>query len=90
MRLFVTPTFSRAAKKLHRGQKAELDNAVRAIVEDPTRSEAKVGDLAGVRVFKFRLANHLCLLAFTQIDEETIKLLALGSHENFYKDLKRT
>lgn len=88
MHLFVTPTFSRAARKLHRGQKAELDAAVRAIAEDPALGDAKVGDLAGVRVFKFRLSKRLCLLAYTQIDEDTIKLLALGSHENFYRDLK--
>ena len=89
MRLLVTPTFSRAVKKLRPGQKVELDEAVRAIADAPTLGEAKVGDLAGVRVFKFRLSNQLCLLAYTQVDEETIKLLALGSHENFYRDLKR-
>ncbi|MDA8232393.1 MAG: type II toxin-antitoxin system RelE/ParE family toxin [Magnetospirillum sp.] len=90
MRLLVTPTFSRAVKKLRPGQKAELDEAVRAIADAPTLGDAKVGDLAGVQVFKFRLSNQLCLLAYTQVDEETIKLLALGSHENFYRDLKRS
>ena len=90
MRLIVTPTFSRAVKKLHPGQKTELDEAVRAIAENPALGDAKVGDLAGVRVFKFRLNNQLCLLAYSQVDEETIKLLALGSHENFYRDLKRS
>ena len=90
MRLLVTPTFSRAVKRLRPGQKAELDEAVRTIAEDPALGEAKVGDLAGVRVFKFRLNNQLCLLAYSQVDEETIKLLALGSHENFYRDLKRS
>ena len=90
MPLLVTPTFSRAVKKLRPGQKAELDEAVRAIAESPVLGEAKVGDLAGVRVFKFRLSNQLCLLAYSQVDEETIKLLALGSHENFYRDLKRS
>ena len=90
MPLLVTPTFSRAVKKLRPGQKAELDEAVRTIAGDPALGEAKVGDLAGVRVFKFRLNNQLCLLAYSQVDEETVKLLALGSHENFYRDLKRS
>lgn len=89
MRIVVAPTFARAVKKLHRDQKAELDEAVQAIVENPLLGEAKVGDLAGVRVFKFRMTNQLCLLAYTQEDEETVKLLALGAHENFYRDLKR-
>lgn len=89
MRIVVSPTFSRVVKKLHREQKAELDSAVRAIAEDPLLGEAKLGDLAGVRVFKFRMNRQLCLLAYTQVDENTVGLLALGSHENFYRDLKR-
>lgn len=89
MRILVSPTFARAVKKLHRDQKAELDDAVRAVADNPLLGEAKVGDLAGVRVFKFRMTNQLCLLAYTQVDEETLELLALGAHENFYRNLKR-
>ncbi len=90
MRLVVTPTFSRAVKKMHPAQKAELDAAVRTVAETPLIGEAKVGDLAGVRVFKFRMTNQLCLLAYTLIDDETLKLLAVGLHENFYRELKRS
>jgi len=36
MRVLVTPSFVRATKKLHRPQKTELDQAVRAISDDPT------------------------------------------------------
>ena len=89
MRLLVTPTFQRTVKKLHADEKAALDDAVRLIISDPTAGDAKVGDLSGVRVFKFRLKKQLCLLAYTQQDDETLKLLAIGSHENFYRDLKR-
>ena len=89
MRILVSPTFSRAVKRLHKKQKADLDDAVQAISGDPTLGEAKVGDLAGVRVFKFKMVKQLCLLAYTQLDEETLNLLALGVHENFYRDLKR-
>ena len=89
MRLLVTPTFARAAKKLRTAQKAELDRAVQAIADDPAIGDAKVGDLAGVCASKFRLSNQLCLLAYTQTDDATITLLALGSHETVYRDLKR-
>ena len=68
---------------------AELDAAVKAVAHDAEIGEAKVGDLAGVRVFKFRLANQLCLLSYRVLDEGTIKLLTVGPHENFYRDLKR-
>ena len=89
MRILVTPTFERAVKKLHRQQKAELDMAVRGIIDDSEIGEVKVGDLAGIRVHKFRMGNQLCLLAYRILDEDSIKLLTVGSHENFYRDLKR-
>jgi len=89
MRIIVSPTCSRAVKRLHKNQKADLDDAVRDIAGDPALGEAKVGDLAGVRVFKFRMVNQLCLLAYAHPDEETLELLAIGAHENFYRDLKR-
>jgi len=48
MRIIVSPTCSRAVKRLHKNQKADLDDAVRDIAGDPALGEAKVGDLAGV------------------------------------------
>lgn len=89
MRILVTPSFLRATKKLHRPQKSELDVAVRTIATEPTIGDAKAGDLLGVRVYKFRLSNQLCLLAYRVLDAETLKLLTFGPHENFYRDLKR-
>ncbi len=79
----------KATKKLHRPQKTELDDAVRAVGADPEIGEAKVGDLAGVRVYKFRLSNQLCLLAYRILDADSLKLLTFGPHENFYRDIKR-
>ena len=90
MRVLVTPTFERAVKKLHKQQKAALDEAVRTMVGQPEAGETKVGDLAGVQVYKFRMGNLLCLLAYRILDENTLKLLMVGPHENFYRDLKRT
>lgn len=90
MRLLVTHTFERTVKKLHRQQKADLDDAVRAVAGQPEIGEAKVGDLAGVQVYKFRMGNQLCLLAYRVLDVTAIKLLMVGPHENFYRDLKRT
>ena len=89
MRLLVTPSFARTVKKLHPRQKADLDEAVRAIASDPGIGEPKVGDLAGIQVYKFRLTNQLYLVAYRILDEETIKLLMVGPHENFYRELKR-
>lgn len=90
MKLIATPRFARATKKLHPDEKAALDEAVRAIAANPEIGEMKKGDLAGVQVYKVRLKAQLVLLAYRVAqDEDAIKLLAFGSHENFYRDLKR-
>ena len=89
MRILVTSTFERSVKKLHVQQKVALDAAVQAVAKDAEIGEAKVGDLVGIRVYKFRMASQLCLLSYRVLDEDTIKLLTVGSHENFYRDLKR-
>ena len=89
MRILVTPTFERTIKKLHKQQKTALDEAVRTIASHPETGEAKAGDLVGVQVYKFRMGSLLCLLAYRVLDENTLKLLMVGPHENFYRDLKR-
>jgi mRNA interferase RelE/StbE len=90
MRVLVTPTFERAVKKLHKQQKAALDEAVRAIASQPNAGETKVGDLASVQVYKFHMGTLLCLLTYRLLDENTLKVLMVGPHENFYRDLKLT
>jgi len=81
-------TFRRAYRRLHANQKADVDDAVTAIVRDPSVGEAKKGDLAGVFVCKFQCSGQLALLAY-EYDPGSRLLLLLGSHENFYRDLKR-
>lgn len=89
-RVLQTPTFKRTVKRLHRNQKTALDEAVRATAADPAVGEAKIGDLAGVRVHKFRMLRQLMLLAYEVVESgDTVRLLALGSHENFYRDPKK-
>ncbi len=89
MRVLFTPTFDRTVKKLHPKQKHDLDTAVRDVLLQPELGSAKVGDLAGVKVYKFRMFNMTCLLAYRILDEHTLKLLMVGPHENFYRELKR-
>lgn len=89
MKRIATPRFARATKKLHPDEKAALDEAVRAIAANPEIGEMKKGDLAGVQVYKVRRKDQLVLLAYRVArDEDAIKLLTFGSHENFYRDLK--
>jgi mRNA interferase RelE/StbE len=80
--------FARTYKKLHKNQKLDVDTGVEVIVKTPEVGEPKRGDLAGVYVYKFKSNSQQMLLAY-EYDPETRMLLLLGSHENFYRDLKR-
>ncbi len=82
------PAFKRVYKKLATSDQTVMDEAVRRIVANPEIGEAKKGDLAGVFVHKFPLIRRQMLLAF-EWDPKTRVLLLLGSHENFFRDLKR-
>jgi mRNA-degrading endonuclease RelE of RelBE toxin-antitoxin system len=88
-----TPSFSRAAKKLHARDKKVLDLAIQAILANPPLGEEKKGDLSGVFVYKFKLNNQETLLAYELRPDKNAPteavLLAVGSHENFYAALKR-
>ncbi|BCQ22430.1 type II toxin-antitoxin system RelE/ParE family toxin [Caballeronia sp. NK8] len=88
MKVVATPTFERAAKKLHARDRKVLDEAVREILAAPDVGVAKKGDLAGVFVHKFKLNKQETLLSY-EFSASTIVLLSIGSHENFYRDLKR-
>lgn len=83
-----TNVFLRAYKKLHNNQKEAVDRAVAEIVREPAIGEAKKGDLSGVYVYKFDCVNQLFLLAY-EYDPATRVLLLVGTHENFYRNLKR-
>ncbi|MEZ5535655.1 MAG: type II toxin-antitoxin system RelE/ParE family toxin [Thiolinea sp.] len=86
-----TPTFKKAVKKLHKNQKTDLDAAVRELMEDPLLGEQKKGDLAFLRVYKFNMVKQLTLLGYSYEEDTVIlELIALGSHENFYRDVKKT
>ena len=83
-----TSAFARAYKKLHLQQKKDVDTAVEVIFSNPLVGDAKRGDLSGVFVYKFKSQTQLLLLAY-EFDPQTRHLLLLGTHENFYRDLKR-
>lgn len=91
MEILQTPTFGKQKKKLHKNQINDLNNAIKQIVINPDIGDIKKGDLAGVQVYKFTMINQLTLLAYTWDEyEQQLVLIALGSHENFYRDLKKT
>ena len=84
-----TPTFKKAVKRLHKNQKTDLDNAIKELMKEPLLGEQKKGDLSFLRVHKFKMVKQLMLLGYSYEDGTvTLELMALGSHENFYRDIK--
>ena len=82
------PAFKRTYKKLHANEKNKVNDAIRVIIENPTIGQEKKGDLVGVFVYKFKVHNQEMLLAYEWNAQKRL-LLALGVHENFYRDLKK-
>lgn len=89
-RVVQSPTFKKAVKRLKENQKEDLDEAVRELMADTDLGEQKKGDLAFLRVYKFKMNKQLTLLGYS-FDDGTLvlELMALGAHENFYRDIKR-
>lgn len=93
LRVLDTPTFNKAAKKLFARDKKSVDEAIKKIANDPALGEEKRGDLAGIFVFKFKMNKQEILLSYVLLPSKKhpkeLVLLSLGSHENFYGELKR-
>ena len=85
-----TRRFARTYKKLHDNIVSDVDEAVSAVAENPDIGEKKKGDLVDLWVHKFRSQGQVWLLGYSRDDGiRMVYLEAIGSHENFYRDLKR-
>lgn len=87
MNIEQTPAFRRGYKKLHKNELDAVNEAIRSIISNLEAGDMKKGNLAGVLVYKFRCIDEQFLLAYEHNDN-SILLLAIGVHENFYRDLK--
>lgn len=93
--------FASFVKKQHRPFQAVIEDEVFAVCNNPMLGEEKVGDLARIRVHKFRYQKKEYLMAYYCPDGNDIAVVVpaevqlifidfyqVGSHENFYNDLK--
>jgi len=87
MKIYQSRLFEKKVKKMTKAEKEALDREVRTIAENPNIGEEKKGDLKGVLVHKFELKTNLYLLAYRKADKD-LELVMIGSHENYYRDLK--
>ena len=87
MKIYQSRLFEKKVKKMSKAEKDALDLEVRNIAENPNIGEEKKGDLKGVFVHKFKLQANLYLLAYRKAGTD-LELVMIGSHENYYRDLK--
>lgn len=88
MKVIASPQFLKKVKKLPQQDKSEVDGQIKAILENPKIGEEKKQDLKGVFVHKFKLNKQQMLLSY-KLDGEMLFLITIGSHENYYRDLKK-
>ena len=88
IKVLMMPAFKQRYKKLHQNQKTSVNEAIEVVKANPQAGVQKKGDLEGVYVYKFDCVGQQFMLAY-EFDTKTRVLLALGVHENFYRDLKR-
>ncbi len=88
MNIYQSRSFGRTIKRLHKQDKEIIDREIRDIADKPRAAEEKKGDLRGIYVRKFKIKTTEYLLAY-QIVGEDLELIMVGSHENYYRDLKK-
>ena len=87
--------FAPYVKKAHKPLQLAIEDEVEVVCEAPQIGEAKVGDLAGIRVHKFRFNRQEYLIAYRAPNEDAplefliIDFYQVGVHENFYAELKQ-
>jgi hypothetical protein len=87
MEMTFAPPFRKFVKKQVPPFQLAIRDEVDKIFAEPTLGEEKVGDLAGYQVHKFMFHKQEYLIAYS-LGEETITFWMIGTHENFYRDLK--
>jgi len=87
--------FATFIKKAKKPLQLEIEDVVLDIVASPNIGEEKTGDLKDVYVYKFRFNRQEYLIAYKfSTSDDLITLIwidfyQVGSHENFYEELKR-
>lgn len=85
-----TRRFARQYKKLNDNTAKDVDVAVGIVSKKSSVGERKKGDLASLLVYKFKSSGQLYLLGYSLDDGlRLVYLESIGSHENFYRDIKR-
>lgn len=94
--------FKNFVKKANKPLQLAIDDEEEKVCERPYDGEPKVGDLSGFYVWKFKFNRQEYLIAYRPPAKEVVDAVSaleiasliidfytIGSHENFYQNLKR-
>ena len=87
MKIIQSPLFARTVKKFHKNEKEILDTEIHNILDNPLIGQEKKCDLKNIFVNKFKIKNKQYLLSY-RLKKDLLELITIGSHENYYRDLK--
>ena len=82
------PPFKKFVKKQTRSFQLVIEDEVETIIQNPLTGEGKKGGLSGFRIHKFSYQGQKFLLSYV-IQTGGIVFFTIGSHENFYRELKK-
>lgn len=87
--------FAQYVRKARKPLRLAIEDEVEVVCEAPEIGELKVGDLAGIRVHKFRFNRQEYLMAYQPPARNMpvafliVDFYQVGVHENFYDELKQ-
>ena len=87
MRIIQSRTFEKRVRQFAKQEKKVLDQQIRKIVANPEIGQEKRGELRGIFVYKFKIHATQYLLSYRLADADTLELIMIGPHENYYRDL---
>lgn len=88
MNVFYKPAFRNFVKKQTRPFQLAIEDEIEKIANNPGIGEIKKGDLSGFKVYKFKFHHQQYLIAY-EIQGKDVVVYMIGTHENFYRDIKR-
>ena len=88
METFYKPPFKKFVKNQARPLQLSIEDEIESIIENPAVGETKKGDLQGFQVHKFAYKKQKLLIAY-RVSETEILFYMVGTHENFYRNLKK-
>ncbi len=87
MRIIQSRTFEKRIRRFRKQEKRIIDQQVKKLVKNPSVGQEKRGELRGIFVHKFKIQATQYLLSYRMAGADTLELIMIGPHENYYRDL---